>query len=131
VSQAIVIAMVAAVAAVVLVLLALAWRMLRGRRRRMLRTPEEAVEAAAAAMPGLAAHDAVLGIDGRAGLVLGTDGRVVVVTAAGKAGTVPWAALRQTGEGVVVETGTRRLGEVLLKGVNALDVRRLGMPIAG
>ncbi len=73
----------------------------------------------------------MVGDDGRAGLVLGTDGRVVVVTAAGRAGAVPWAALRQTGEGVVVETGTRKLGEVLLKGVDALDVRRLGTPIAG
>lgn len=130
-SLATVIGLVTAAVAVALSLGALAWRMMRGRRRRMLRSPEEAVEAAAAAMPGLSAHDAVLGIDGRAGLVLGTDGRVVVVTAAGKAGTVPWAALRQTGEGVLVETGTRRLGAVLLKGVNALDVRRLGMPVAG
>jgi hypothetical protein len=115
-----------------LALAALAWRFVAGGRRRgMLRTPEEAVEAAAAALPDLAALDAVVGDDGRAGLVLGTDGRVVVVTAAGRAGAVPWAALRQTGEGVVVETGSRRLGEVLLKGVDALDVRRLGTPLAG
>lgn len=99
------------------------------RGRQMLRTPEEAVVAAQAAIPDLAALDAVIGDDGRAGLVLGQDGRVVVVTAAGRAGAVPWAALRQTFEGVVVETGTRRLGEVMLKGVHALDVRRLGMPV--
>lgn len=100
---------------------------LRGAAR-MLRTPEEAVQAAEAAIPGLAARDAVVGDDGRAGLVLGSDGRVVVVTAAGRAGAVPWAALRQTYDGVVVETGTRRLGEVMLKGIHALDVRRLGTP---
>lgn len=100
---------------------------LRGAAR-MLRTPEEAAQAAEAAIPGLAARDAVVGDDGRAGLVLGDDGRVVVVTAGGRAGAVPWAALRQTYDGVVVETGTRRLGEVMLKGIHALDVRRLGNP---
>lgn len=128
-SRAIVIAGV--VAGVVLLGLAmLAWRFVARRQRRaMLRTPEEAVEAVAVALPGLSVLNAVVGDDGRAGLVLGTDGRVVVVTATGRAGTVPWAALRQTGEGVVVETGTRRLGQVLLKGVDALDVRRLGTPV--
>lgn len=104
------------------------------RGRETLRTPEEAAAAAEAAIPGFAVHDAVIGDDGRAALVLGTDGRVVVVTAGGRVGAVPWAALRQTFDGVVVETGTRRLGhgrlgEVMLKGVHALDVRRLGMPI--
>ena len=100
------------------------------RGRAMLRTPEEAVQVAEAAIPGLSACDAVVGDDGRAGLVLGADGRVVVVTATGRAGAVPWAALRQTYDGVIVETGMRRLGEVMLKGVHALDVRRLGMPAA-
>ncbi|KQT34901.1 hypothetical protein ASG29_01740 [Sphingomonas sp. Leaf412] len=127
--------LIAAAAAVVVGTTALLVVVLRLRQRRaMLRTPEEAAEAATAAIPGFAVHDAVIGDDGRAALVLGTDGRVVVVTAGGRAGAVPWAALRQTFDGVVVETGTRRLGqgrlgEVMLKGVHALDVRRLGMPL--
>ena len=120
------IAALAATAVALAVALVAIVRMRGGRT--MLRTPEEAALAAQAAIPDLAVRDAVVGDDGRAGLVLGDDGRVVVVTAAGRAGAVPWAALRQTYDGVVVETGTRRLGEVMLKGIHALDVRRLGMP---
>jgi hypothetical protein len=40
---------------------------------------------------------------------------------------VPWTALRQTVEGIVIE-GDRRFGTVTLIGITALDVRRLGQP---
>jgi hypothetical protein len=39
---------------------------------------------------------------------------------------IEWAMLRQTEQGVVAETGERRFGDVMLHGITAIDVRRLG-----
>lgn len=100
-----------------------------GRPRRMIRTLDEALRAAVDALPGFPAVDAVISEDTRAALVLGCDGRIMVVRAAGarvSGREIEWAMLRQTYEGIVAETGDRRFGDVTLVGINALDVRRLG-----
>ena len=100
-----------------------------GRERRMMRSPEEAVVALAEAMPAFAAIDAVVSSDGRAALAIDAAGRIAVVRLVGRkasAREVAWQTLRQTYEGILVETGDRRFGTVALLDVDALDVRRLG-----
>lgn len=100
---------------------------------RMMRTPGEALEAFAVALPDFPAIDAVTGEDGRAALAVTADRRVAVVRVRGtrvSGREVVWPMVRQTAEGIVVETGDRRLGDVMLVGVNVLDVRRLGQAMA-
>lgn len=113
----------------VLALGATAWLLRLGRTAPMMRSTTEAMQAAEAAMPGFHAADAIVGEDGRAGLAIGEDGRVVVVKAHGArpaARVVAWSEVRQDYAGLVVETGERRFGSVLLAGITVLDVRRLG-----
>lgn len=100
---------------------------------RMMRTPGEALDAARVALPDFPAIDAVTAEDGRAALAVSADRRVAVVRVRGtrvSGREVTWPMLRQTAEGIVVETGHRRLGDVMLTGVTALDVRRLGQAMA-
>ena len=100
---------------------------------RMMRTPDEALDAVGVALPAFTAIDAVTGEDGRAALAVTADRRVAVVRVRGSRVSgreVTWPMLRQTIEGIVVETGDRRLGDVTLVGVTALDVRRLGQMVA-
>lgn len=102
-----------------------------GRTERMIRSVDEALEATAVALPGFPVFDAVISDDGRVALVIATDGRIAIVRVRhNRAGgrIVDWPMLRQTDEGVLIETGNRRFGAMLLRGITALDIRRLGMP---
>ncbi len=90
--------------------------------------PEEAMRAAEEAITGFVALSAALGSDGRAALVFGEGMRVVVLKAHGArsaAREVVWRDVRATHEGMLVSTGERRFGQVLVAGVDNLDVRRL------
>lgn len=119
------------VGAAALVLGVAAWLLKLRRGAAIMRSPAEAMQAAEAALPGFRAADALVGEDGRAGLALGDDGRVVVVRAhraRPAARTVAWSEVRQDYAGLIVETGERRFGNVLLAGITVLDVRRLGQP---
>ena len=100
-----------------------------GRPDRMMRTIDEALDAALDALPETQAVDAVISADGRAALVLLSDARIALVRTRGRRVSgreVAWPMLRQTYDGIVVETGDRRFGDVALVGVTALDIRRLG-----
>ncbi|MGK6322535.1 hypothetical protein ACMGDM_05565 [Sphingomonas sp. DT-51] len=102
-----------------------------GRKRRMMRSVDEAIAAVADALPRFSAFDAVIAEDGRAALTIDATGEIALVVVRGKrvlARPIDWAMVRQTREGILVETGDRRFGDVLLAGVSAIDIRRLGMP---
>ncbi|MBW6533340.1 hypothetical protein ACYZX9_13375 [Sphingomonas citri] len=102
-----------------------------GRAHRMMRSVDEAIEAVGVALPRFAAFDAVIAEDGRAALVIDTTGVIALVLVRGarvRARVIEWAMVRQTYAGILVETGDRGFGDVLLAGVSAIDVRRLGMP---
>ena len=114
--------------AAVLALAVAAWALGLGRGRRRIDAPEEAADAAEAALAGFETAGAVLGADGQGALVVASDGRVAVAKRHGArvaVREVPWGAVRSTADGVVVETGERLFGRVALAGVDALDVRRL------
>lgn len=107
-----------------------AWGWWHLRRAPMLRTVDEATEAAVSALPGFVPVDAAVSEDGRAALAIDAGGRVAVIKARHgrpRGRLVPWTALRQTAEGIEVETGDWRMGSLMLRGVDALSVRRLGM----
>jgi hypothetical protein len=97
----------------------------------MLRSPEEAMAAAQEAMPACRPVDAVVSDDGRAAIVLDRSGGVVAVKLRGRrtmASAVEWSTLRQTYDGIMVETDTR-FGTAAVLGATALDIRRLGAPV--
>ncbi|WP_375392136.1 hypothetical protein [uncultured Sphingomonas sp.] len=117
----------AASLAAVLALAGVAWALRLGRDARIA-SPEEAADAAEAALAGFEARDVVLGADGAGALAVGADGRLAAVKRHGARAAVRevrWAAVRPTADGTVVETGERRFGAVTLTGVDALDLRRL------
>lgn len=119
---------VGGVAAVTLVMAAVAVRVLTAGRHQRIDTPEEAAAAAEEGLPGFATEGAVVGADGEGALVVDRDGRVAVMKRAGKriaVREVAWSTVRSTGDGIVIETGERRFGSVALRGVDALDIRRL------
>lgn len=114
--------------AVVIVLGALAWWLMRRGATHRIDEPEDAMQAAEAALAGFVALSAVIGADGRAALVFGEGLRVAVLTVRGAtavAREIVWRDVRATRAGLLVATGTRRLGTVLVAGVDNLDVRRL------
>ena len=122
-------AIVGGVVAVVVVLLgALSWMVVRLRRVVKIETPEEAAEAAQAQLAGFAVAGAVVGADGQGALAIADDGRVAAVKRIGKrlaVREVSWRTVRATHEGILVETGDKALGAVMLAKVDALDIRRL------
>lgn len=90
--------------------------------------PEEAVAAVEQMLPGFPVSAAVVGADGLGALAVTADGRIAAVRRVGRrllAREVPWRVVRATRDGILVETGDRRLGTVLLARVDALDIRRL------
>ena len=98
------------------------WR--RGRQGR-IETPEEAADAAEAALQGFAVTGAVVGADGAGALAVANDGRVAVMTRRGRriaVAEVAWSMLRSAPGGIVVELRDRA---VAIAGVNALDIRRV------
>ena len=116
------------VAVVVLLLAGLAWVVVRMRRVVKIETPEEAADAAQAQLPGFAVAGAVVGADGQGALAIAADGRVAAVRRIGKrlaVREVSWRTVRATREGILVETGDRTLGAVMLAQVDVLDIRRL------
>lgn len=124
----------AASLAAVLVLAAVAWTLKLGGPDARIATPEGACRIAEEALVGFAAVACVVGTDGRAALIVGEAGRVAVLKAHGArvaAREIAWADVRATASGVVVETRERRFGAITLKGVDALDVRRLAPQLTG
>jgi hypothetical protein len=116
------------VAVVVLLLAGLAWAVVRMRRVVKIETPEEAADAAQAQLAGFAVAGAVVGADGQGALAIAADGRVAAVRRIGKRLTVrevSWRTVRATQDGILVETGDRALGAVMLAQVDVLDIRRL------
>lgn len=118
---------IAAGVVVTLAVVGIAWRLLRQRTTRIA-SPEEAADAAEQALAGFDTQGAVVGADGGGALAVDRAGRVAVMKRDGKrmaVREVAWVALRSTAEGILIDTGERRLGEILVAGVDALDVRRL------
>lgn len=116
------------VAVVVVPLAGLAWAAVRMRRVVKIETPEEAADAAQAQLPGFAVAGAVVGADGQGALAIAADGRVAAVRRIGKrlaVREVSWRTVRATQDGILVETGDRALGAVMLAQVDVLDIRRL------
>ncbi|HEU0066718.1 MAG TPA: hypothetical protein VFQ57_05700 [Sphingomonas sp.] len=113
--------------AAVLVLAGVAWLVLRPRVL-PIELAEDVAVAADASLSGFASAGAVVGADGAAALVVDAHGRVAVCRRLGKqiaVREVPWTAIRATAGGMMVSSGERRFGDVLVAGVDALDVRRL------
>lgn len=103
-----------------------AWWLVARRAGARIAAPEDAAEAADAALAGFRTANAVLGADGRGALLVDETGRVAVARPRRRRVTVReigWDAVRATPQGMVVEA--RGLGRVLLAGVDALDVRRV------
>jgi len=118
---------VGAGACVAIAVVAAVW-MLTHRRAPRIASPEEAADAAERALAGFDTQGAVVGADGTGALAIDRGGRVAVMTRAGKGiavREVAWTALRSTAAGILIDTGERRPGQVLVSGVDALDVRRL------
>lgn len=118
----------------ILLLSGLAWWLRLGRDGR-IGSPEEAADAADHALPGFRTANAVVGADGMAALAIDEGGvRLAVCKRHGAriaVREVGWDSVRSTPEGIVVETGERRFGRVPVKGVDALDMRRLAGSWAG
>lgn len=120
--------MAAAAGAAVLLCAGLIVWAIRRRTAPRIDSAEEAAQAAETALPGFVTAGAVVGADGSAALAVGADGRVAAMRRRGKriaACEVPWTAVRSTPEGILIDTGDRRVGRVALTGVDALDIRRL------
>ncbi|TCP73134.1 hypothetical protein [Sphingomonas sp. PP-CE-1G-424] len=116
------------VAVLVIVGLVVAWAFVRARRVVKIETPEEAADAAQAQLHGFAVAGAVVGADGQGALAVADDGRVAAVKRVGKrlaVREVAWRTVRATHEGILVETGDKMLGAVMLSRVDVLDIRRL------
>ncbi len=113
--------------AAILVLAGIAWFLRLGRDVR-IEGPEAAADAADQALPDFATLNAVVGADGAGALAVTRDGRVAAIKRHGArmaVREVAWDAVRATSAGMLVETGERQFGTVLVAGVSALDVRRL------
>lgn len=111
----------------ILVLAGIAWALRLGHDARIA-SPEEAAAAAEAALAGFATADAVVGADGGGALAVGEDGRLAAIKRHGARAAVRevrWSAVRPTPGGVVIETGERRFGAVMLTGVDAIDLRKM------
>ncbi|KQM74369.1 hypothetical protein [Sphingomonas sp. Leaf20] len=104
------------------------WAIARRRRVNRIETPEEAADAAHAQLRDFAVAGAVVGADGLGALAIADDGRVAAVKRIGKriaVREVTWRTVRATQEGILVETGDRAIGAVMLARVDVLDIRRL------
>ncbi|WBH15162.1 hypothetical protein [Sphingomonas radiodurans] len=104
-----------------------AWLKL-GRSEPVFTAPDAAMRAAEEAITGFVAVSAAVASDGRAALVFGEGMRVVVLKAHGAhsaAREIVWHDVRASHEGMVVSTGDRRFGTVLVAGIDNLDIRRL------
>jgi len=103
------------------------WLARRWRVARRIDDPQEAADAADT-LPSFVTQGAVVGSDGLAALAVDGAGRVAVVARAGqriRVREIDWQAVRATPAGMAIDTGDRRLGRILVAGVDHLDVRRL------
>lgn len=81
---------------------------------------DHAMREAEAQLSGFEAERALVGSDGQAALVHGRDGSVALLKIHGTqvaARRLAEPAMRATGEGLMVDSGERRFGAVLLRGV--------------
>lgn len=104
------------------------WLLLRRDGGQRLTDPDQAISATAELLGGFLPVSAVLGTDGQAALIVGDGLRVAVLAIRGKgpaAREIAWRDVQATREGLRVATRDRRLGTVLVLGVDNLDVRRL------
>ncbi len=104
------------------------WAVVRMRRVVKIETAEEAADAAQAQLAGFAVAGAVVGADGQGALAIADDGRVAAVKRIGKqlaVREISWRRVRATQDGILVETGDKALGAVMLAQVDVLDIRRL------
>ena len=104
------------------------WAIARRRRAPRIETPEEAADAAHEQLRDFAVAGAVVGADGLGALAVADDGRVAAVKRIGKrlaVREVSWRTVRATHEGILIETGDRAIGAVMLAQVDVLDIRRL------
>ncbi|MEG3088471.1 hypothetical protein [Sphingomonas sp. PB4P5] len=102
--------------AAILVLAGIAWAL--GLGRTSITGEADAMRAAEDALSGFEATRAVVGSDGRAALVYGVDGRVAVLKMHGAQPAVRLvrtAAVQDTGEALLVESGERLFGRVSVK----------------
>lgn len=107
------------------------WWRARSHARGRIDDAGEAAGVAGETLPDFIPAGAVVGVDGAVALVVGSGARVAAVARRGRRLVVRelgWPALRSTGEGILVDTGDRALGTLLLAGVDVLDVRRLLPP---
>jgi len=112
--------------AAVLVLVLISWLLKLGESR--IADTETAKTMAEDALSGFVARDALIGTNGAAALVLGTDGIALLKrhgakVAARRLARPLWR--RPSPEGVTIESGERMFGPVLLYGVLPEDVDRL------
>lgn len=80
----------------------------------------QAMREAEAQLPGFEAERALVGADGQAALVHGRDGSVALLKMHGTqvaARRLANPAIRKSGDGLVIDSGERRFGAVLLRGV--------------
>lgn len=111
----------------ILALAGIAWFLCLGRDTR-IEGPEAAADAADQSLPGFTTLNAVVGADGQGALAVSREGRIAAIKRHGArlaVREVTWEAIRATPAGMLVETGERRFGSVLVAGVDALDIRRL------
>lgn len=81
----------------------------------------EAMREAEAQLSGFEAERAVVGSDGQAALVHGRDGSIALLKMHGTrvaARRLASPRIRRTGEGLIVASGERRFGDVLVRGVS-------------
>ena len=100
----------------IFVLAGIAWAL--GLGRASIADDAQAMRDAEDALFGFEAERAVVGSDGRAALVYGTDGKVAVLKMHGAQPAVRLvnaAAVRETADGLVIDSGERLFGRVRVK----------------
>jgi hypothetical protein len=111
----------------ILALAGLVWFLRRDRGVR-IEGPEAAADAADRSLPDFATLNAVVGADGQGALAVTDDGRVAAIRlhrAQLTVREVKWDTIRATRAGMLVETHDKQFGDILVAGVDALDIRRL------
>ena len=104
------------------------WALMRLRDHGRISDLEDVAAAVEQALTDFAVLSAVMGSDGQAALACSASGRVAAVRPDRNGftiGEVVWANLRRGAQGILIETGNRRIGTLTLRDVDALDIRRL------
>ncbi len=104
------------------------WAFTRLRDQGRISDLEDVAQAVEGALTGFSVRSAVMGSDGLAALAYSASGRVAAVRPDRNGftiGEIVWANLRRGAHGILIETGSRRIGTLTLRDVDALDIRRL------